>query len=170
MAIGFCLAGSILAVAVPSFVREVRLSKTAEAAELLQVMHLGASAYFASRQMVDGQERRRCLPAHAGPTPARPRVEARPVDFFDHDAPDATTWQVLSFRSERPLRYSYRFEPVESGCDLRTPERTYIVSYRAEGDLDGDGVRSLFERRDATSNTEDVLEPVGILFVRDRVE
>lgn len=162
--------GSILAVLVPAFLDEVRLSKTAEAAEMLQQMHLGASAYFASRQTVEGIEHRRCLPAAAGPSPARPRVEARPFDFFDDESPDAVTWRVLSFRSGRPLRFSYRFVPVESGCDLRTPERTYIVSYRAEGDLDGDGVRSLFERRDATSNTEDTLEPVGILFVRDRVE
>lgn len=137
---------------------------------MLQQMHLGASAYFASRQVVEGVEHRRCLPAAAGPTPSRPRVEARAVDFFDDESPDAPTWRVLSFRSERPRRFSYRFVPVESGCDLRTPERTFIVSYRAEGDLDGDGARSLFERRDATSNTEDVLEPVGILFVRDRLE
>lgn len=162
--------GSILAVLVPAFLREVRLSKTSEAAEMLQQMHLGASAYFATREVIDGVERRRCLPEAAGPTPARPRVEARTVDFFDDEALGASTWRVLSFRSERPLRFSYSFVPVESGCDLRTPERTYIVSYRAEGDLDGDGARSLFERRDATSSTEDVLEPVGILFVRDRVE
>lgn len=169
-AIGFCLIGSLLAVLVPAFVREVRLSKTAEAAEMLQTMHLGASAYFASRQMVEGTERRRCLPHRAGPAPARPRVEGRVVDFFDDEMPDAATWRVLSFRSDRPVRFVYRFDPVEEGCDLRTPERTYIVTYSAEGDLDGDGVRSRFERRDATSSTEDTLVPLGILYVRDRVE
>jgi hypothetical protein len=45
-----------------------------------------------------------------------------------------------------------------------------VVTYAAEGDLDGDGVRSLYERRDATSSTEDVLVPVGILYVRERME
>ena len=170
MAGGFCLVGSLLAVIVPAFLREVRLSKTAEAAEMLQTMHLGASAYFASRQMVEGSERHRCLPERAGPAPARPRVEGRVVDFFDDSTPDAATWRVLSFRSERPLRFTYRFDPVEVGCDLRTPEHTYIVTYSAEGDLDGDGMRSRFERRDATSSTDDTLVPVGILYVRDRVE
>jgi hypothetical protein len=167
---GFALIGTLLAVFIPAFVREVRLSKTAEAAEMLQTMHFGASAYFASRQSVDGVERRRCLPAHAGPTPARPYVEARAVDFFDDQVHDAPTWRVLSFRSERPIRFSYRFDPVRAGCDLRTPEHTYIVTYSAEGDLDGDGLHSRFERRDAASSDEDALVPVGILYERDRTE
>lgn len=169
-AFGFFLVGSILAVAIPTFLREVRLSKTAEASEMLQQMHLGASAYFASRQEVDGVERRRCLPERAGPTPERPRMEARRVDFFDDAVEDAPTWRVLSLRSERPLRFAYRFQPTRAGCDLRSPENTYVVTYAAEGDLDGDGVRSLYERRDATSSTEDVLVPVGILYVRERME
>ena len=169
-AIGFCIVGSILAVAIPTFLREVRLSKASEAPEMLQQMHLGASAYFASRQQVEGVERRRCLPHAAGPTPERPRLEARTVDFFDDSVHDAPTWRVLSFRSDRPLRFSYRFQPAQAGCDLRTPEDTYLVTYSAEGDLDGDGVRSLFERRDATSSTDDALVPVGLLYVRDRVE
>lgn len=156
--------------AVPAFLREVRLSKTTEAAEMLQTMHLGASAYFASTQSVEGMERRRCLPSAAGPVPERPRVEARTTDFFDQRLHDAPTWRVLSFRSERPVRFSYRFEPVQAGCELRTPEHTYAVTYSAEGDLDGDGVRSRFERRDAASSTDDVLVPVGILYVRDRME
>lgn len=170
MAAGLSIGGSLLAVAVPAFLREVRLSKTSEAADMLQTMHLGASAYFSIRQRIDGVEHSRCLPIEAGPTPERPRVDARPVDFFDQRVHDAATWRALAFRSERPVRFSYRFEPVQAGCDLRTPEHTYAVTYSAEGDLDGDGARSLFERRDAASSTEDVLVPVGILYVRDRVE
>lgn len=167
---GFAIVGSLLAVAIPAFVREVRLSKTAEAAEMLQTMHLGASAYFASTQSIEGVGRTRCLPEHSGPTPQRPHVEARSVDFFDEDVHDAPTWRVLAFRSERPLRFSYRFDPVQAGCDLRTPEHTYIVTYSAEGDLDGDGLRSRFERRDAASSTDDTLVPIGILYERDRTE
>lgn len=137
---------------------------------MLQAMHVGASAYFATRQIVDGTERRRCLPRRAGPAPQRPRPEAREVDFYDDATPDAPTWRVLAFRAERALRFSYSFEPVDEGCDLRAPERSYLVTYRAEGDLDGDGARSLFERRDGAAHDEDVLVPVGILYVRDRTE
>jgi hypothetical protein len=43
------------------------------------------------------------------------------------------------------------------------------VTFRAEGDLDGDGERSLFERR-ARGTEDGTLVPVGILYVRDRVE
>lgn len=169
-AIGFCMIGSLLAVAVPTFWREMQLSRSAEAAEMLQRMHLGASAYFATPHEVDGVERRRCLPLPAGPTPRRPRPSAHLVDFQAVDAIGAETWGVLEFESPRALRYSYQFEPVDAACDLRSPERTFLVTYRAEGDLDGDGARSLFERRDAASNTEDVLVPIGILYERDRQE
>ncbi len=137
---------------------------------MLERMHLGASAYFATAHAIDGVERRRCLPSAAGPTPLRPRPSAHRVDFFDAEERGADTWRALEFESDRPLRFSYRFEPVAATCDLRSPDRTYLVTYRAEGDLDGDGVHSIFERRDAAANDEDRLVPIGILYVRDRQE
>ena len=167
-AFGIALALSILAVFIPTFLREVRMSHTAEAAEMLQQMHLGAAAYYATPQLVEGHEQRHCLPAHAGPAPREPRQNARNYDFFDDETPDAATWRVLTFRSERSVRYSYVFSPSESGCDLRAPDGTYLVSYRAHGDLDGDGVQSLFERRDTSE--DGALVPIGIYFERDRVE
>ena len=168
VAFGIALSLSIAAVFIPTFLREVRLSHTTEAAEMLQLMHLGAAAYYATPQLVDGAEQRHCLPLRAGPAPREPRQTARSYDFFDEETPDVATWRVLTFRSERTVRYSYAFSPAEAGCDLRAPDGTYLVSYRAEGDLDGDGVRSLFERRDTSENG--ALVPLGILFERDRVE
>lgn len=168
--VAFCILGSIAAVFVPAFFERVELSRTAEPARMLQQMHLGASAYFAAPQRIQGVEERRCLPPHAGPSPREPRIEALTYDFFDESEPDATTWSVMSFRTDRPVRFAYRFEPVESGCDLHTPDHTYLVTYSARGDLDGDGVQSLFERRDAASNQDDTLVPVGILYSRDRSE
>ena len=167
-AFGISLAVTLLAVFIPTFLREVRLSHTAEAAEMLQQMHLGAAAYYATPQLVEGQQQTHCLPAHAGPAPREPRQNARAYDFFDDDTPDHDTWRVLTFRSERSVRYSYVFSPVQAGCDLRAPNGTFLVTYRAQGDLDGDGVQSLFERRDTSEGG--ALVPIGIYFERDRVE
>jgi hypothetical protein len=163
------LAGSLLAAFVPTFVRELRLSKIAEAGRQLQRLHASTAAYFATPHDVEGQTLHRCLPVAAGPVPFEPTVEAHRVDFaaegLDHDG-----FRAIAFEVEEPIRFSYELRPTSVGCDLRSPEGTYLVSYRAVGDLDGDGERSFFERRDRARDDADELEPVGILSVRYRTE
>ena len=56
----------------------------------------------------------------------------------------------------------------ESKKDRRNAARE--EGFRAEGDLDGDGERSIFERRAAADPDSGELVPIGILYVRDRVE
>ncbi len=169
VAVGIAIAGSLLAAFVPAFARELRLSKVAEASRELERIHLRAAAYFAAPHVVDGVTRERCLPVAAGPTPVAPTVEAHPV-AFGADGIERDGWRAIGFEIAEPIRYSYSLTPVASGCDLRSPDGTYILSYRAEGDLDGDGERALFERRDRALDDEYLLEPVGILYVRDRTE
>ena len=67
------------------------------------------------------------------------------------------------------MRFTYTFEPTASGCGLRSPEGTYLLTIRAEGDLDGDGERSVFERR-ARATDDGELVPSDVLYIRDRVE
>ncbi|MEC7525067.1 MAG: type II secretion system protein [Myxococcota bacterium] len=165
-----CVVGIILAVFIPTFIRQLRTSKTSEAAEHLELLHQRAAAYFmASHEGEEGALLRRCLPPVAGPTPRNPSREPAPVDFSSEETPGHDTWAALGFQPEIPLRYSYTFEPTASGCGLRSPQGTYLLTLRAEGDLDGDGERSVFERR-ATANEDGELEPFGILYVRDRAE
>lgn len=168
-AVGTSIVGCLLAAFVPAFVRELRMSKVAEASRQLEHMHLATSAYFATPHTFDGEEQRRCLPDAAGPWPAEPTEEARVVDF-EGEGIGRAGFTAIGFTVEEPIRFSYSLTPTVSGCDLHSPEGTYLVSYRAVGDLDGDGERSLFERRDRALDGEDVLEPVGILYVRDRTE
>lgn len=166
-----CVVGCVLAAFVPTFVRELRLSKASEASEQLAQMHARAAAYFAGEHALeDGTRARHCLPPAAGPTPSEPSAEPVAVDWSDASTLDGRTWTALGFAPERPVRFSYAFEPTTSGCGLRSPEGTFLVTLRAQGDLDGDGERSIFERRAAASPTTGELEPVGILYVRDRVE
>jgi type II secretory pathway pseudopilin PulG len=192
------VAGIVLAVFIPTFLRELRTSKTSEAAEQLALLYRRSAAYFESTHLPGAPEdeaaeegdadeaddaeegegaaptpelepRTRCLPPTAGPTPRMPTREPERVDFTHEDTPGHDTWRALGFQPPRPVRYSYTFEPTASGCGLRSPEGTYLLTLRAEGDLDGDGERSVFERRFRA--TEDGrLEPFGILYVRDRVE
>lgn len=163
-----CVGGVILAVFVPTFLRHVRTSKVAEAAEQLQVLHLAAASYFDTRHESEDGKVAQCFPAAAGPAPALPSQSPVDVDFANEETPGHATWSALGFAPERPLRYRYTFIPHTEGCSVRGRSGESVLTLRAEGDLDGDGVLSTFER---SAMVEDLqLSPVGPLRVTDRVE
>lgn len=161
--------GVILAAFLPTFFRNVRTSKLEEATDELERLHQATAAYFAADHVVDGHHRRHCLPSAAGPAPAQTSERAVDVDFRAEATPGVATWTALGFQPDRPIRYRYTILPRQVGCDLNAPVGTALVTFRAEGDLDGDTARSTFERSagvDAHGN----LVPIDILFVRNRVE
>lgn len=169
-ALAICIAGVLLAVFIPTFLRELRTSKTSEAVEHLELLYQRSAAYFAERRPVEGgPTETRCLPPMAGPTPRVPSREPVEVDFANEETPGYPTWNALGFAPEQPIRFTYTYEPTASGCGLRSPEGTYLLTIRAEGDLDEDGERSIFERR-ARADDEGVLIPSDVLYVRDPVE
>lgn len=164
-----CIVGVVLAVFVPTFLRHVRLSKISEASEQLDRLHVATAAYYAaSHATADGRRLRRCLPPEAGPAPDQPSAEPVAVDFSDTEIPGRETWVALSFTPDHPIRYRYSYYVEAPGCDLDATAREELVSFRAEGDLDGDGELSTFERAATTDDGE--LVPLGILHVVDRVE
>ncbi len=165
-----CVAGVLLAVFVPTFIRELRTSKIGEASNQLAAMHEASAAYYATRHRVEGGIRRtRCLPPAAGPTPSEPSQDPIVVDFTDEELPGRETFAALGWAPERGLRYRYSFSPVKDGCDLLPQGDRALLTLRAEGDLDGDGKLSLFERQ-ASANEEGELIPIGVLRVQSRTE
>lgn len=165
------VAGVLLAMFIPTFVRELRTSKTTEATNHLRLLHQRSAAYFVERRRPDedGPTETRCLPPVAGPTPRLPTETPHEVDFQSEDTPGHETWRALGFAPEIPVRFTYTYEPTSSGCGLRSPEGTYLLTIRAEGDLDDDGERSIFERR-ARATDDGQLVPSDVLYIRDRVE
>lgn len=155
----------MLAVFVPTFARRVRTNKITEASELLQEMSKRTGAYYATTWATG---KRYCLPSSAGPAPAEPTVELAEVDFFADDQAGHATWEALGFQPDHPVRYSYSYSPSRHGCDLIGGDDLGSVLFRAEGDLDGDGVRSTFELR-ATLDA-DGFKPGETLRVRYRTE
>lgn len=165
VALLLCLLGIVLAVFVPTFLRRVRTNKITEASELLQEMSDRAASYYATSW---GAGRRHCLPPSAGPTPEAPTVDSVDVDFFADDHAGHATWEALGFQPDQPIRYSYSYTPSRDGCDLIGRDDLGSVSFRAEGDLDGDGVTSTFELRGALE--ADGLKPGDTLRVHKRTE
>lgn len=170
VAVIICLAGVVVAVFVPAFFDRLRTSKIAEASEQLERLHQASAAYWSATHRNElGRPLRRCLPDAAGPAPAEPTVDPVEVDFAAAETPGSATWAALGFDPDHPTRYRYTFRPTEEGCNIAPPDGRPLVVLRAEGDLDGDGDRSLFERA-AVVNDRGELVPSGVLWIRDRVE
>ena len=165
-----CLLGVLLSVGVPAFVRGLRTSKTAEAPEELERMFAAVAAYYDTPQPTPSGQRLRCLPDPAGPTPRRPSPDPVEARFSAPEAPGSATWRALGYAPARAIRYSYSLLPAYPGCGLPPAQarNAVVLTLRAEGDLDGDGVFSRFERNAVVRDGQLVLEPV--LSVHERVE
>lgn len=122
--------GSVLAVAIPTFARNVRASYVSEATRGVEQI----AGRVAAR--LDAEGKPSALPPSAPLTPAEvPRGErvTDPPGTWDHP-----TWVTLDFRLEVPHAYSFALD-TEASKD----EATFTA--RAAGDLDGDAVTSRIE-------------------------
>ncbi len=133
-AVGVALIGSVLAVAVPAFVRNLSASRLTEPINGLARIGEHAVARAAGKACTDA------FPPSAPLTPAavprgKPAVDAEP-DPWQHP-----TWKELDFRpSPAGVAHSFAF-----AFDRSAAGDAFLAS--AHGDLDGDGTTSTFEVR-----------------------
>ncbi len=129
----FAIGGSLVAVAVPAFVRNLSASKLSEPIEGLDRLMRAAVSYAEARP----QEL--SFPPSAPLTPSavpRARRETDPPDTWEH-----LTWKSLQFKVDHPHAFAFEFR---SDVDSTRTARFTVSAY---GDLDGDGVLSTFEVR-----------------------
>src|SRR5258708_4939525 len=142
LAVAFAVVGSVLAVAVPPFVREVHASRLAEPIDGLKRIGGSAVAYAidppflpAAASVAPGQG----FPPSAPMTPSIP-----PRGHCEPDGPGAwedPAWRTLDFRPVPPGRphcFSFAFDST-----LAPPRSSFQA--HAHGDLDGDGITSTFQ-------------------------
>jgi hypothetical protein len=164
-------AGVLLAMFVPTFLSHVRLSKISEATDQLEALHTQAAAYYATDRRVNGKLVHGCLPDSAGPIPSAPSLDSVPVDFGASDTIGRATWNALGITDVRDLRFSYSVIVPKAGCAPHDiAQGAAIITFRAEGDLDGDGIKSLIERSATLSADQRTLVPIPPLRVERRVE
>jgi len=126
-AIAFAIGGSVLAVAVPEFVRGLHASRLAEPVDGLRRIAEAAVAIASS-------------PEHAFPPSAPLTPSEVPRGVRADDPPgvwEQPTWKALGFGFDHPHAFSFAFDSAEGG-----PAHFRAT---AHGDLDGDGVVSTFE-------------------------
>lgn len=151
IAVALSLGGSTLAVAVPTFVRELSTSRLLEATD--GVARLSAAAVAFS-------ENERKLPAPCPLTPPAPPRGELVVD--EPGTWEAEPWAPLAFRpvaEGRPHAYAFELET-----------RDGLAVARARGDLDGDGVTSLFEARASAPKAGEPLRAEPGLYVEAELE
>jgi hypothetical protein len=134
VAAAIAVAGSLLTVGVPAFLRNLSFSKMNEPIEGLDRIATAAVAY------AEGRPQNISFPPSAPLTPSKvPRgVEQKdPEDAWEH-----LTWRSLDFRYDAPHGFAFQFD---SAVDPQTGVARFVVT--AHGDLDGDDVLSTFEVR-----------------------
>jgi hypothetical protein len=141
-AVAVAIAGSLLAIAVPAFVRNLHASRLAEPIEGLDRIGMRATARAAGRPAVAAYPESVGLTPHDVP---RGKPVNDPAGTWDHP-----TWRELGFTFQVPHSYSFAFESKNS------PGHATFRA-RAMGDLDGDGLYSSFE---LAGESRDGAEPV----------
>jgi hypothetical protein len=129
-AVMFAVAGSVLAVAVPEFLRGLQASRLAEPVDGLKRIAAAAVGLASSGS------------GFPPPAPRTPSEVPRGVRADDPSgAWDHPTWRALSFGFDHPHAFSFTFESTQG------PAGQSHFRAIAHGDLDGDGVTSTFEVR-----------------------
>jgi hypothetical protein len=135
IAVTFAVVGSLVAVAVPAFVRNLHASRLVEPVDGVKAIAEGATAYAKTRDVPHA------YPPSAPLTPAavpRGMLEVDPGGAWDHP-----TWKALGFRPvDEGVAHAFAF--AFEGAN--GPAHSQFAAV-AHGDLDGDGVTSTFETR-----------------------
>ncbi len=146
-AVAFAIGGSLLAVSVPAFVREVHASRLTEALEGVSSLSAACVAHAAGRPTASA------FPPSVPLTPATPPrgvKELDPPGTWSHPS-----WVALAFRAAPdgvPHAFAYALD-----TSLGAEHSTFVA--RARGDLDGDGQLSSFEARGAARGGHGSREP-----------
>ena len=162
--------GILAAIAIPSFIGFVQRSKTSEAGVNLKMLFIGANTYWnrqvAAGASLDAASASRCTVGAEGPTPT-----SNPSDekvFFDFGS--VPNFHRLDFRIADGFYYRYAIDSgYGSGCDLAPANVDDVYTFRAEGDLDDDGLRSTFEMAVGTTVRGELYHSRG-LHIRNETE
>ncbi len=149
--------GILAAVAIPAMMKYLRRARTTEAIDKLAYLYRFSATYFTSERTAGAAYNAASLPRQfpqsAGLTPSTVPPGVRYID--PPGTWDAPTWQALAFHISDPHAFSYQYESAGTGVSAG-------FTARANGDLDGDGSYSTFERSGGSTTTLEVQGSAGV--------
>ena len=158
--------GILAAIAIPAFIGYVRRSKTSEVSSNLKNLYEGAITYYSQERVMQGigatGSNTRCIAPTAAASPATPTDQKQDGMFAG-----AAGWDELGFNITDPVYYSYSYEATSPGlCGIGAAGMS-IYSFRAMGDLDGDGTQSLFELSVGVNAEQEVFRAPGFYITEE---
>jgi len=164
--------GILAALAIVGVKKYMTSAKTAEARNSLGTMSTQASQVWAGEKMkaaildnggTVGSNHTLCESATAKVPANKSSIQgtkyqssSKPGEDF-HEGTAMKSWKCLGFYLDSPQYYMYNYtanvDPLPANADLNT------FSVTAEGDLNGDTITSLFERKAIVRNGDLVLSP-----------
>jgi hypothetical protein len=163
-AVGISLAGSLLAIAVPAFVRSWSSSHLVEPVSGLGHIQQEAIAYAGGRSCAASPSGEGAFPRPAPLTPQtvpRGRATVDPPETWD-----IPTWRTLHFRAA-PLGVAHSFS-FSFDSSASASESSFVG--HAYGDLDGDGTTSVFEVRGKCDVSDGQARAVPGMYVESETE
>ena len=156
--------GVLSTVAIPSFMKYIRRSKTTEATMNIRKMYDGAVSYYEAEHATSSG----AIVAKQFPdtvATAQPSMGTCCGSTGQKCSPSATywtaqTWQALNFSMDDPHYYSYSFPSSGTGTSS-------VFDATANGDLDCDSTYSTFSRHGSVDSTGSVTGGSGIYSKND---
>ena len=150
--------GILAAVAIPAFLKYIKKSKTTEARTNIRKLYDGQIAYYNEEQVArSGTVLTKEFISTAGTPTNVPGINKQTGTW------DTGNWPLLKFGSDSPVLYRYTAATSGSGT-------TAAFTARAEGDTDGDGTSSLFERVGSVNSSSGEVEGGSGLFASNELE
>jgi len=153
--------GILAAVAIVGFTRYMARAKTNEAVDKLSHLYRNSGTYITAERSsrgVSGAPLAVRFPDTTALTPATIPGATKAVD--PAGTWDSATWQALSFAISDPHYYAYEYVATGSGTGA-------AFTARANGDLDGDGSLSTFERAGIVNGQNEMQGSQGVFSVSE---
>jgi type IV pilus assembly protein PilA len=152
--------GILAAIAIPAFVGYVRRAKTAETGQNLASMFKSAAAYMAQEHADQNITSTIGTYCSVGSETVTPVPHANKQKYSG-----GANAQALGFSIGDYVYYGYGLTGTNK-CGW-TANDTSVYTFRAEGDLDGDGIKSLFELAAGTDSDRTLYHSKSIFIVNE---
>ncbi|MFH1018176.1 MAG: prepilin-type N-terminal cleavage/methylation domain-containing protein [Pseudomonadota bacterium] len=126
--------GILAAVAIPAFMRYIKKTKTTEAAINVRKIYDGEIAYFDEDHVLQNGTILTKQFVSIGPNPTTALSIQKQTANWETDG-----WIALKFGTDSPVLY--RYQAIGTGTGTASN-----FTAQAQGDIDGDGTTSLFQR------------------------
>jgi prepilin-type N-terminal cleavage/methylation domain-containing protein len=162
-----CILGVIASIAIPSFTSYVRRARTGEASANLNALYKSAASLYLAERSTRGVSSTVVTNCVAESTPLTPTTPGREKQLFTA----VGGFEQLSFKIADYVYYGYGIVSVGVAggvtCMDEVTPMAPIYTFFANGDLNGDGIRSTFELAVSATEANQLQHARGLYIVNE---